>query len=87
MASYLCEHLGCSKIRTIGFDCADPSSHFYGKNKEGKERLKQLNKEVDVVVSESPGFLHWLSAKNISLEILSDVNPIKAPKINITDIT
>jgi hypothetical protein len=83
---FLAIQLGCSKIVSIGFDCAQASSHFYGKENVSLERKKQLEKEMSIVAGQSPQFISWLNSKGVELEILSDINPIKCKKITIADI-
>lgn len=78
MVGYLAIHLAVSKIITIGWDCADPGTHYYGEDQISKERRKVLQKEMDFVVDGMGKFSEWLQSHNVGLEIISDINP--APK-------
>jgi len=74
---YLAVHLGVSGITTIGFDSAQPNSHFYGDNadKPTEARMKLLQKEMNFVVAGMGSYHKWLKSKGIDWNIISDINP------------
>jgi len=71
-------HLGCKDIITIGWDfkssstLKEKSEHFYDTNKN----INEFNSKDDVEMIESTSKLYdWCVDNNISIKILSDVNP------------
>lgn len=85
---YLAVHLGVSGITTLGFDCTNPSTHFYGAESVKPERMKILKREMGVVVTGMHYFANWLERKKAPLKLISSINPAppSIPRLTIEDI-
>lgn len=88
LATPLAVHLGVSGITTIGWDCTAPTQHFYGDKRVNPDRLKVLQREMEVVVGAMPAFAKWLEQKGSPLKIISSINPAPAsiPRLKLEEI-
>ena len=82
-------HLVCKDIITIGWDfkssntLKEKSEHFYDTN----QRINKFNSEDDIEMIESTSKLYdWCINNNITIKILSDVNPCEKRFIRIKTI-
>ena len=82
-------HLGCKDIITIGWDFKSSktlqtkSEHFYDNN----QIINKFNSEDDIEMIESTSKLYdWCVDNNITIKILSDVNPCEKRFIRIKSI-
>jgi hypothetical protein len=85
---YLAVHLGASGITTIGFDCTQPTKHFYGDRPADAAKMKILQREMRVVVTGMYHFANWLRNKKAPLKLISPINPAppSIPRLTIEDI-
>jgi hypothetical protein len=82
-------HLGCKDIVTIGWDfkssntLKEKSEHFYDNNK----KIDEFNSKDDIEMIESTSKLYdWCLKNNITIKILSDVNPCEKKFTRIKSI-